>query len=113
MTYLVVTAMSSIQLLRQHNTSDKGEDDGRKVQNTQNNWDRQTLHKHCCDSKKPDNPAKRRDEHGVVDCGAGFALSGEDVTDQRGDKEDPDELDDPDNHLSDMHFGGCRDIIFQ
>lgn len=110
---LVVAAMCSVQLLRQHNTSDKGEDNGCKIQNTQNNWDGQTLNEHCCHSEKPDYPAKGGDEHGVVDCGVGFGLSREEVTDQCGNKEDPDELDDPDNHLSDMHFGGCGDIIFR
>lgn len=91
--------MPSSQLGRQHHARNEREDRGQDIHHEQHDGDGEAAVEDGGDAEQPDNPAEGGNEHGVVDGGGGADLAGQDVADQRGDQQDPDELESADGGL--------------
>lgn len=101
--------MRSVELRRQHDAGHEGENSAGGVEDDQEYGDSDGLDEDGGDAVEPDDPAKGRDEHGVVDGGVSLGLSGEHVADEGCDDQDEDELHRAHDQLKDIHRGGFGD----
>lgn len=97
--YLIVAGVTASQLRRQHDGGNESENRCQDIHHEQDDWDSQSAVENGGYAKEPDDPAEGGREHGVVDGGGGADLAGQDVADQGGDEQDPDELEGADREL--------------
>lgn len=100
-----VAAAMYVKVGSQNHGSDKGEDSGKAIKNPQDDWDSKRLDKDSGEAIEHDNPAEGSDKHRVIDGGriAGIG-AGDDITDQGGNDEDPEELESPDDGQTERHI---------
>lgn len=100
-----VAAAMYVKVGSENHGSDKGEDSGQAIENPQDDGDSKRLDKDSGEAIEHDNPAEGSDKHRVVDGGrvAGIG-AGDDIADQCGDDEDPEELESPDDGQTERHI---------
>lgn len=109
-THAVVAAVRS-ELRRQDDTCDEGEEGSKGVEDEQNEGDGDGFDESSGHAEEPDEPAEGDSEHGIVGGWAVGSLSGENVTDEGCEEENPEELECAEGDLNDAHGGGLGSIL--
>jgi len=90
-----ITAAVHMQLRSEHDTGDKGEDQGEGIEGDEQDRDGEAFHEGGEETIDEDEPAPDGDEDGVIDGGwVSRRGVGDDISDQCGNEEHPEELED-------------------
>ncbi|KFY97183.1 hypothetical protein V498_02203 [Pseudogymnoascus sp. VKM F-4517 (FW-2822)] len=92
-------------------TCDEGEEGSEGVEDEQNEGDGDGFDESGGHAEEPDDPAEGDSEHGIVGGWAVGSLSGENVTDEGCEEENPEELEGAEGDLNDAHGGGLGSIL--
>lgn len=102
-----VAAVGSSQLGGQHDGADEGEQSGQTVPEDERKGHGKADDEDCKKAVEEGNPRPCGDEHGEVDgLHVTVDIGGDDISDEGGDEQGPDECDDTQDDLEEVGHGG-------
>lgn len=103
----IVAARVNTELGSENNTGNEGEESGQQVENTEDEWDGERIHESGGETIEDIKETEDADEDGIVDVAWVTSESrSDDITDETGDDDQEDQLNDSEDELRELHLDG-------